>query len=300
MLIKALVSTFCLGTAFLIMMSFRTPRRLIGYALGRTSSCTLGEVLSAPDERARYRRAEMMVRRAGKALRVDDGLEFWPTEQGPYWILPGNAKMLYSMLLEEEEHIYSNQGADVKAGDIVLDCGANIGTFSCIALRKGASLVVAIEPVPENLKCLRRNLDSAVVTGRTIIYPKGVWDKDDWLTITTEPDNSPADSFVLRRSGRQIRLPLTTIDHIVTELHLPRVDFIKMDIEGSERNALAGAKETLARFRPRMAICVYHLPDDPVAIPGVVAAANPSYHTDRPSCVELRDGTVRRHIQYFH
>jgi FkbM family methyltransferase len=46
----------------------------------------------------------------------------------------------------------------VRAGDVVLDCGAGIGLFARQALKRGARTVIAIEPVPENLECLRRNL----------------------------------------------------------------------------------------------------------------------------------------------
>ena len=51
-----------------------------------------------------------------------------------------------------------------------------------------------------------------------------------------------------------------------------------MDIEGAERNAVLGAKETLRRFKPRMALCVYHRPEDLVAIPRTVLDLAPGYH----------------------
>jgi hypothetical protein len=60
-------------------------------------------------------------------------------------------------------------------------------------------------------------------------------------------------------------------------LGLDRVDFVKMDIEGAERHALAGASEMIARHRPRMAICVYHLSDDPQVIPAAVLKAIRDY-----------------------
>jgi hypothetical protein len=50
-----------------------------------------------------------------------------------------------------------------------------------------------------------------------------------------------------------------------------------MDIEGAERHALAGGRDTLRRSQPRMAICIYHAPDDREVIPRVVLAANPRY-----------------------
>jgi hypothetical protein len=56
------------------------------------------------------------------------------------------------------------------------------------------------------------------------------------------------------------------------------VDFIKMDIEGAERNAVLGAKETLRKFKPRMALCVYHRRNDPAAIPRAVFDLASGYH----------------------
>jgi FkbM family methyltransferase len=57
-------------------------------------------------------------------------------------------------------------------------------------------------------------------------------------------------------------LAVATIDGLVSRGVLDRVDFIKMDIEGAERDALTGAEQTLRRFRPRLAISVYHRESD--------------------------------------
>jgi hypothetical protein len=77
--------------------------------------------------------------------------------------------------------------------------------------------------------------------------------------------------------GEETIVPLTTIDRIVSELELSRVDFIKMDIEGAESNAIRGAAETLERFRPRMAIASYHNDDDLEVIPATVLGSQPGY-----------------------
>ena len=68
---------------------------------------------------------------------------------------------------------------------------------------------------------------------------------------------------------------------MIDELKLDRVDFIKMDIEGAERHALAGARRLLAVHKPRLAICIYHGADDPEVVPRVVLAANDNYQTFR-------------------
>lgn len=68
-----------------------------------------------------------------------------------------------------------------------------------------------------------------------------------------------------------------TIDGLVHELRLPRVDFIKMDIEGAEMQALAGARATISRWKPRLAISAYHLYDDFFRIPERICEINPAY-----------------------
>jgi hypothetical protein len=67
------------------------------------------------------------------------------------------------------------------------------------------------------------------------------------------------------------------IDTLVEQLGLERVDFIKMDIEGAEVDALLGAKETISQFKPKLAICTYHRPTDPIEIRKILLKYNPNY-----------------------
>ena len=89
-------------------------------------------------------------------------------------------------------------GVNVKPGDTVLDRRANVGVFTKVALAAGAKQVVAIEPSPDNIACPRRTFASEVTAGRVIVYPKGVWDKDDGLVLHVDPKNSAWDSFVMQ------------------------------------------------------------------------------------------------------
>ena len=80
----------------------------------------------------------------------------------------------------------------------------------------------------------------------------------------TDRIKPPPSSFSKGFQGRSPWLLL------VEELKLDRVDFIKFDIEGAEHQALRGARETLRRLRPRLAMSAYHLPDDARTLPAEV------------------------------
>jgi hypothetical protein len=98
------------------------------------------------------------------------------------------------------------------------------------------------------------------------------------MDLSVNETNPGANSLVLPAdAGASVRVPLTTIDNIVAELKLARVDFIKMDIEGAEKQAISGGKNTIQRFRPRMSLSTEHLPDDFTAIPAVVNSIAPNY-----------------------
>ncbi|MDL2263817.1 FkbM family methyltransferase [Synergistaceae bacterium OttesenSCG-928-I11] len=70
-----------------------------------------------------------------------------------------------------------------------------------------------------------------------------------------------------------MKIELTSIDHEVDE----KVDFIKMDIEGAEREALRGASQTIITYKPKLAICLYHKYDDFTEVFDLVYSMNENY-----------------------
>ena len=279
------------------------PARLFALVMiGRGSVCPLDKALEAPEELRRQIEVKDRILAASRKIESDEkGFELWETPKGRYWIPRGSHFVLPFNLAEQERNIYVLGEVRAKAGDVVLDCGANVGVYTREALEAGARLVVAIEPAPENIEVLRRNYAAEIKVGKVIVYPKGVWDKDDWLTLHIDPHNSAADSFVIERAGTHAieRVPLTTIDKMVQELKLDRVDFIKMDIEGAEVKALTGARETLAKFHPKIAVSAYHSPDHPVEIPKAVRAGWDGYRMECGPCAEA-NWAVRPDILFFH
>ncbi len=216
-------------------------------------------------------------------LKSDGRFSQWKTPLGAFWSSrDGGDGDLVQMLSEHVADVYNLRS--VRPGAVVLDCGANVGFVTRDALSHGAATVVAIEPDPDSLECLKRNFSSDIQQGKVIVCPKGVWHKNDVLRLAIPRDTSQSASFVLRQDSPGILAPLTTIDDICHQLKLSRVDLIKMDIQGAERNALLGAAETIRRFHPRLAISAYHLRDDSTRIPEIVASLASDYRLKCSTC----------------
>jgi FkbM family methyltransferase len=251
---------------------------------GRGPDCKHGEGLQAFARRYSQKDIERKILAQSRLVRRDaDGLQLMETPKGKFWEPVIEGTVVVPQIAEFEAK-YTGFERPIHPGDIVLDCGANIGEFTREAVDEGAAVVVAIEPAPNNVECLRRTFAAEITAGKVIVYPKGVWDKEDFLTLSISNATSAMDSFVIQEGTHPgVRVPLTTIDKMVAELKLPRVDFIKMDIEGAEKPALAGGAKTIATYHPRMEISVDHLLEDPEMVPVVIRKIQPNYQIE---CLE--------------
>lgn len=201
----------------------------------------------------------------------------WDTGLGRFWGTERDGRDLDWIVMEQVGwHIYDRGAAKVRAGDIVFDVGAHLGTFTRFALDRGAERVVMFEPQAVNAECLRRTFREEIAAGRVVLVQAAAWHSPGSLTFA---DSGPGTMGRIEddEAAATTTVAATTFDAVVAELGLPRVDHIKMDIEGAERHALAGGRQVLGRSRPRMVICIYHEPDDTEAIPAVILAANPAY-----------------------
>ena len=282
--------------------AYYPPFRLFTFVVaGRSPVCPLAEAVKADENLQRQVEYKDQILNASKLVEQDPkGYELWETPKGRYWIPAESRYVLPFNLAEQQRKIYGTGDFGPHSGDITLDCGANIGVTVHEELAAGAKTVIAIEPAPENLECLRRNYVNEIAAGRVVVVPKGVWDKEDSLTLKVDPKNSAADSFVIQREGAVDleKVPLTTIDKLVAELKLPRVDYIKFDIEGAEPRALTGAKETLVKYKPRISIAAYHQPDHPKVIPEIIRSAHSDYQMRCGPCAET-DFSIRPDVLYF-
>ena len=155
-------------------------------------------------------------------------------------------------------------------GEVVVDAGAYDGGTALQFLEWGGGKVKQVysfEFDPVNAEKCRENLKS--YSDKVTVISKGTWDKNETLHVNATGGTG---SRVSEKGRTEVHL--TTIDSVVKD---ERVTFIKMDVEGAELKSLMGARNTIVNNRPRLAICVYHKPEDLYEIPGYILSLVPEY-----------------------
>jgi FkbM family methyltransferase len=165
-------------------------------------------------------------------------------------------------------------------GDITIDAGGCWGeTTLYFAHEVGPEgKVVSFEFIPSNLAVMRANLrENSELAQRVTLVENPIWSHSglklyyvDWgpgSRITEDEKRYQYDGTCVTIS----------IDDAVAQKQLPRVDFIKMDIEGAEFPALRGAEQTIRKYRPKLAISLYHQLSDFITIPRWLYELNLGY-----------------------
>lgn len=115
-------------------------------------------------------------------------------------------------------------------------------------------------------------------SGKVTLIPKGLWSSEKTLRFDkgTETVSGRINGILPELDqGKEINtISTTTLDGVLGEEH---VTFIKMDIEGAEMEAIRGADGIIRRDRPKLAISIYHLPNDFWEIPFLIHNLVPEY-----------------------
>jgi len=161
----------------------------------------------------------------------------------------------------------------IKQGDVVIDAGAWIGDFSAYVALKGAQCY-AFEPLKDNYDILLKTVQ--LNNSQIIPVQKGLGSSEGNINISV---NGAGSSYIMEGDGDsgEETISITTLDKFVEENNLKKIDFIKADIEGAERDMLKGATHVLKTFAPKLAICTYHFPEDPELLEKIIKEANPDY-----------------------
>lgn len=163
-------------------------------------------------------------------------------------VLTGNDQL--SRLVQENglahdgmmrEHILPH----LKPGDWVVDGGAALGdhTACYIDRVKPNGVVFAFEPHPEFFKCLRHNAPTAVA------IPAALWSMRT-VKAFRETEGNVGGSHIGEFEDDSFDVPTVVLDNF----QLPKLDFVKLDTEGTEYHALIGMADTIKRCRPKIVI----------------------------------------------
>jgi len=161
-------------------------------------------------------------------------------------------------LLVHRQYFFEREGVTIEPqpGDHLIDGGAFTGdtavVFSHVVGPHGK--VYAFDPVQSHLDILEHNFSHGGFDNIKL-FPYGISDRTVHAPTVKLAEYSPG----WRVDGV---VPLYRIDDLVISGQIERVNFIKMDVEGSELAALRGALATIHQFKPKLAISIYHRPND--------------------------------------
>lgn len=114
-----------------------------------------------------------------------------------------------------------------------------------------------------------KQCEEALPKDKVTIYPCGVWKESGKLHFK----GNLQEGSCISEEG-DMAVPVESLDHVLGD---EKVTFIKMDIEGSELQALQGSKKLIEENHPKLAICVYHRPEDIYEIPQLLLEYNSDY-----------------------
>lgn len=176
------------------------------------------------------------------------------------------------------DSLYSAQyfDADIMApqpGEVFIDGGC----FDCSTdkafikwCQGGYKKIYAFEPDAENFeKCLVRCREEEIANIE--LYNKGLWDCETELSFEASGGQG---SKIGEKGSNVVKISTIAIDDVAGD---DEVSFIKLDVEGAELRALQGAARTIQRFRPRLAICIYHKPEDVIEILEYILSLHDDY-----------------------
>ncbi|MCK0180180.1 FkbM family methyltransferase [Flavobacteriaceae bacterium S0862] len=149
---------------------------------------------------------------------------------------------------------------EIKTNDIVIDAGANEGALSVVYSQKTKhdGKVFAFEPDSKNIKILKQNVSLNANSNNIEIIEHALWSNNEIIDFY-EAGTVASSIFYEDKESKKVKIKATSIDKFMIDKKINRLNFIKMDIEGAEIEALKGTIETIKKYKPNFAIASYHI-----------------------------------------
>lgn len=137
----------------------------------------------------------------------------------------------------------------IKNGSVVVDIGAHIGYYTVVAGKRAGrqGKVFAYEPEQRNFSRLARNVEINDLSDTVTLIRCALSDKKGTGHLYIDEENKGHHSLASNGNTCNTTVQIQTLDNSLKSFGWPRIDVIKMDIEGAEFLALSGMKETLVR-----------------------------------------------------
>lgn len=181
-------------------------------------------------------------------------------------LITGN--LAFPQHLADKEQYFDKDIIRFKEDEIFLDAGSYDGQtaldFASRAI--GYKKIICLEPERGNFEHMTQN---TMQINRVERFRLGVWERRRTFSFKS----SGISSYMLDGEGDDT-VEVAPIDELFSN---EKITFIKMDIEGAEIGALKGARETIIKRKPRMAVCVYHKREDLLVIPLLLKGLNSDY-----------------------
>lgn len=153
--------------------------------------------------------------------------------------------------------------------EVFIDCGGFDGDSAKKFIQKCGGHykeIIIFEPERCKKEAIQKNLGDNLYE----LYPYGVWSKTKKLYF----NGLGTVASHISENGHGDMIEAVSLDEAVYD---KRPTFIKMDIEGAEQEALKGCRKIIQSYKPKLAICVYHKPEDFYEIPSMLKEMNPEY-----------------------
>jgi FkbM family methyltransferase len=156
--------------------------------------------------------------------------------------------------------------------EVFVDGGGFIGDMVINFVEKTGGYfkkIYVFEPISEIYEQAVKN--TAHLQDKVVLHNAGLYSEHTKTIFEDSGSGSRA-----AKEGKEF-VTLVKFDEYIPEEERSQITYIKLDIEGSEMKALEGMKETIMKYKPKLAICIYHKPADLWELPLYIHQLNPDY-----------------------